>query len=84
LAAAGLRHFSPPVGNVSGEVESSDSKYPSEGKPMSRDLPARIARAVDQVCAVALPHLQMTVLSLLAIIVMETAPLIGPLHFVIR
>jgi hypothetical protein len=50
---------------------------------MSRDL-HRIASAVDRFCATALPHLQMTVLSLMAIVIMQTAPLIGPLHFAIR
>jgi hypothetical protein len=44
----------------------------------------RIAGAVDRFCAMALPHLQMTVLSLMAVVAMQTAPLIGPLHLAIR
>jgi hypothetical protein len=44
----------------------------------------RIAGAVDRFCVTALPHLQMTVLALMAVVIMQTAPLIGPLHLAIR
>lgn len=50
----------------------------------SGDPPRRIARAINRFCAEALPHLEMAVIYLLAVIVMETAPIIGPMHLAIR
>jgi hypothetical protein len=54
------------------------------GKAVTRHLLRRIAGAADRFCAAALPHLQMGVLSLMAVVIMETAPVIGPLRLVIR
>jgi len=51
---------------------------------MRRGLLHRTAGTVDRFCATALPHLQMTVLALMAVVAMQTAPLIGPLHLAIR
>jgi hypothetical protein len=44
----------------------------------------RAAVACDRFCAAALPHLQMTIVYLSAVLLMQTAPLIGPLHLAIR
>ena len=54
------------------------------GKAVTRHRLRRIAGAADRFCAAALPHLQMGVLSLMAVVIMETAPVIGPLRLVIR
>ena len=44
----------------------------------------RAAVACDRFCAAALPHLQMTVVYLSAVLFMQTAPFIGTVYFGIR
>jgi len=41
----------------------------------------RAAVAGDRFCAAALPHLQMTVVYLSAVLFMQTAPFIGTVYF---
>jgi len=44
----------------------------------------RAAVACDRFCAAALPHLQMTVVYLAAVLLMQTAPFIGTVYFGLR